>query len=120
MVGNRADCHGSAPVIHSGLVSLKQLFSCGIHVKQIFFLFLPSLFLLQFFSYIQKNEMPDSEGAQEGVPRILRWDGPVPLPPIPDTNYASFVLNIMLQHGEKLAQVSSFSLPSFFAGGFRR
>lgn len=51
--------------------------------------------------------MPDTEGVREGGPSILRWDGPVPLPPIPDTNYADFVLNIMLQHGEKLALVDA-------------
>lgn len=40
-------------------------------------------------------------------PRILKWEGPVPVPPIPNTNFASFFLNVVAQHGEAVALVDA-------------
>lgn len=48
--------------------------------------------------------MPEEE---EGAPRILTWEGTVPVPPIPNTNYASFFLNVISQYGEQKALVDA-------------
>ncbi|KAG7167823.1 4-coumarate--CoA ligase 5-like isoform X2 [Homarus americanus] len=50
----------------------------------------------------------DKKGRRRvGSPRILKWEGEVPLPPVPNTNFASFVLNVLAQHGDKVALVDA-------------
>ncbi|KAG7167822.1 4-coumarate--CoA ligase-like [Homarus americanus] len=49
----------------------------------------------------------DNEEVTVGNPRILKWEGEVPLPPVPNTNFASFVLNVLAQHGDKVALVDA-------------
>ncbi|XP_068243128.1 probable 4-coumarate--CoA ligase 1 [Palaemon carinicauda] len=46
--------------------------------------------------------MPEGKG-----PRILKWEGSVPVPPIPNTNFASFFLNVVAQYGEAAALVDA-------------
>lgn len=48
----------------------------------------------------------DGGDSKKGEPRILTWDGPRPLPPIPDTNYAVFLLELMAAYGDTVAVVS--------------
>ncbi|KAG7171548.1 Luciferin 4-monooxygenase-like [Homarus americanus] len=38
-------------------------------------------------------------------PRVLEWEGPGPLPPIPDTNFAAYMLEMMEEHGDSVAVV---------------
>lgn len=46
------------------------------------------------------------KGEDGGEGLVVKYEGEVPLPPIPNTNYASFLLNILEQHGDKVALVS--------------
>ncbi|XP_042883755.1 4-coumarate--CoA ligase 1-like [Penaeus japonicus] len=43
--------------------------------------------------------------AGRGKPRVAKHEGPRPLPPIPNTNYASFMLERMQAHGDNVAMV---------------
>ena len=43
------------------------------------------------------------EKRREG--RIVKWESDVPLPSVPNTNIASFLLNKFASHGEKKALV---------------
>ncbi|XP_042217376.1 4-coumarate--CoA ligase 1-like [Homarus americanus] len=40
-------------------------------------------------------------------PRVLEWEGPGPLPPIPDTNFAAYMLEMMEEHGDSVAVVDA-------------
>lgn len=44
------------------------------------------------------------EGRKE--PRVLQWQGPQPLPPIPNINYAIFILKQCVVHKDAVAVVS--------------
>lgn len=46
----------------------------------------------------------DKEDGRDGL--VVRYEGDVPQPPIPNTNYASFLLSILEQHGDRVALVS--------------
>lgn len=42
----------------------------------------------------------------EQQPHVLQWEDPEPLPPIPDTNFAAFMLEEMSVYGDAVALVS--------------
>lgn len=46
------------------------------------------------------------KGEDGGDGLVVKYEGDVPQPPIPNTNYASFLLSILEQHGDKVALVS--------------
>nr|XP_053632764.1 uncharacterized protein LOC128688799 [Cherax quadricarinatus] len=59
-----------------------------------------------------KKKVAGSQEAKEvpegkHIPRILRWEGPVPFPAIPDTNYASYMLSVLAQYGNQVALVDA-------------
>nr|XP_045610420.1 4-coumarate--CoA ligase-like isoform X1 [Procambarus clarkii] len=54
----------------------------------------------------QQQGAADSSRART-TPRLLQWQGTEPLPAIPDTNYAAFVLEIMAGHGDAVAVVEA-------------
>lgn len=56
----------------------------------------------------------EEETGQDGRGgRILEWEGPSPVLPIPTINYASFFLNNISQYGDDIALVSSSSSSGF-------
>ncbi|XP_071532753.1 uncharacterized protein [Panulirus ornatus] len=54
---------------------------------------------------MESRDRKDQGGKSE--PKILQWDGPTPLPPIPEVNFATFMLKHMESYGDKVAVVSA-------------
>ncbi|XP_045610423.2 uncharacterized protein [Procambarus clarkii] len=54
----------------------------------------------------QQQGAADSSRART-TPRLLQWQGTEPLPAIPDTNYAAFILEIMAGYGDAVAVVEA-------------
>lgn len=46
-------------------------------------------------------------GAEDNEPRVLRWQGPHPLPEIPNKNFEVFMLEEMVRHGDAVALIDA-------------
>ncbi|KAG7171700.1 putative 4-coumarate--CoA ligase-like 5-like, partial [Homarus americanus] len=51
----------------------------------------------------QQQQQQDGGSRRSTEPRILEWDGPGPLPAIPNINYAVFMLESMAAYGDAVA-----------------
>ncbi|XP_063849624.1 uncharacterized protein LOC135093899 [Scylla paramamosain] len=55
----------------------------------------------------EKRRRKEREEEEESERHLVRWESNGPLPPIPDINFASFLLSVLTQHGGKKALIDA-------------
>lgn len=52
----------------------------------------------------------DPPSGRKDNPEIFEWEGPGPLPLIPDVNFSVYILDIIAKYGDDVAIVSSLAI----------